>query len=83
MWKPTSPNEELLDPLFIEEITQLMAGGTQELPGYEDGGVILGEGGNVGQELLNTVFGIKPLTHRGGIPYLKKTQKSNYTTIIL
>jgi hypothetical protein len=54
-----SPNEELLDPLFIEEITQLMAGGTQELPGYEDGGVILGEGGNVGQELLNTVFGTK------------------------
>ena len=54
-----SPNEELLDPLFIEEISQLMAGGTQELPGYEDGGVILGEGGNVGQELLNTVFGTK------------------------
>ena len=54
-----SPNEELLDPLFIEEITQLMAGETQELPGYENGGVILGEGGNVGQELLDTVFGTK------------------------
>ena len=36
-----SPNEELLDPLFIEEITQLMAGETQELPGYDDGGKVM------------------------------------------
>jgi len=54
-----SPNEELLDPLFIEEITQLMAGETQELPGYQDGGVIAGEGGNVSKEQLKAVFGTK------------------------
>ena len=54
-----SPNEELLDPLFIEEITQLMAGETQELPGYQDGGVIAGKGGNVSKEDLIAVFGTK------------------------
>jgi len=37
----SSPNEELLDPLFVEEITQLMAGETQELPGYDDGGKVM------------------------------------------
>jgi hypothetical protein len=38
-----SPNEELLDPLFMEEISQLMAGGTQELPGYDDGGIVISQ----------------------------------------